>query len=122
MMRVLIVDDEEMIRDLAAKILRKEGIEITVAESGTEGLEALSTPDSSVDLVILDLIMDGMSGRETLEAMRRTHPELPCIFSTGHLFNKDELPEHLKPNTHFLQKPYRASVLRELVRQIVPVG
>ena len=121
-MKVLIVDDEHMIRDIAAKILKRAGVEVATAESGLDALEVLNSAETDIDIVILDLMMEGISGVKTLEEMRKFHPELPCIISTGQSLEPDDLPEHLKENTHFLQKPYRANQLTEVVRQVAPVG
>jgi DNA-binding NtrC family response regulator len=117
--RILIIDDEEMIRTLAQRILTRAGHDVLVAESGDKGLELFRVNQSEVDLILLDYMMNGLSGIETLEQIREIAPGKPCIISTGQGIVSDEIPSNLRENTYFLQKPYRANQLAELVQQIL---
>ena len=124
-MKILVIDDEEMIRELACKILEREGYEVLTAESGSAGLEILSVESNAVELVLLDFMMEGMSGEETLKNIRQSFCELPCIVSSGHIIDLNDLPENLRENTHVLQKPYSARVLSNMVKKLQtknPVG
>ena len=82
--RILIVDDEESIRDSLAGILADEGYETRLAEDGALGLAALRAKDAPPDLVLLDIAMPGRDGVDVLEEMRRTRPELPVVMMSGH--------------------------------------
>lgn len=64
--RILVIDDEEKIRFLLKKILEKNGFSVKLAESGFKGIEIYSNDAKLIDLVILDLIMPGINGKETL--------------------------------------------------------
>ncbi len=118
-MKVLVVDDEEMILSIATKILERQGYEVTTAWSGEEGIRRCFEQSDQIDLMLLDLTMPGLSGIETLRRARQTCPDLPCIISSGHSAAWDNIPEDLKANVHFLQKPYRADKLTELVSGIL---
>lgn len=118
-MKILIVDDEEMILSIATKILKRQGYKVVTALSGEEGLQVCSEQSDQIDLMILDLTMPGLSGIETLRRVRQTCPDLPCIISSGHNDDWDDIPENLKAGVHFLQKPYRADQLTELVNSIL---
>ena len=118
-MKVLVVDDEEMILSLTTKILERQGYEVTTACSGEEGLRFCSEQPDQIDLMLLDLSMPGLSGVETLRRVRQTCPDLPCIISSGYDADWDHIPEDMKANVHFLQKPYLANELTELVSSIL---
>lgn len=118
-MKVLVVDDEEMILSLTAKILERQGYEVVMAFSGEEGLRFCSEQPDQIDLMLLDLFMPGLSGVETLRRVRQTCPDLPCIISSGYDADWDDIPEDLKADVYFLQKPYRADKLTELVSSIL---
>ena len=78
MMRILIVDDEEVLRDVLDAVLRREGFEVAMAASGEEALAVLDE-DDNIDLVILDIMLPGISGIDTLRALRISNPSLPVI-------------------------------------------
>ena len=80
---VLVVDDEEPLRNVASEILRYLGYAVLTAESGEEAVEALRQ-GARPDVVILDIIMPGWSGARTLLELRGIDPELPILISTGH--------------------------------------
>ena len=118
-MNILVIDDEELILSLADNILRREDYNVILAESGEEGLKFLEENSFDIDLVILDLNMPGLSGPETLRRMRSVSRDLPCIFSTGEIFKISIIPEDLRENTFFLEKPYRSRQLIEKVNDIL---
>ena len=116
---MLVIDDEEIIRTLATRILEREGHEVLLAESGEKGLEILAENRQDIDLLLLDMRMEGLSGEETLERTRRLAPEVPCIISTGQIVEDGEMPQDTEAQVYFLQKPYRANALSDLVRKIL---
>jgi two-component system cell cycle sensor histidine kinase/response regulator CckA len=118
-MTVLIIDDEEMIRDLAQKILMRAGFDVLSAPTGQSGVQLYAERYSQIDLVLLDLTMEDMPGLETLKKLREVSPDLPCLISSGHAPGGYELPEELNHNVYFLQKPYRANQLTEAVNQML---
>src|ERR1051325_10046349 len=80
-MRILIVDDEEVLRDVLEVVLRRENFDVVLASSGEEALNVLDTEE--VDLVILDIMLPGISGIDTLRAVRISNPTLPVIVITA---------------------------------------
>lgn len=112
---VLVVDDEETIRKLLAKHLERKGFEVLTAEDGERALELFRSHGDRVDLVILDMVMPRTSGLEVLVELRRTHPDLPVLLSSG--YNQDaDRAEAAAIGVHgFLAKPFR---LRDLTAQI----
>ena len=81
MTRILVIDDEQYIRAALREVLEREGFEVSVAESGKQGLEILE--HDGADLVITDIIMPGIDGVATLERIKATHPGLPVIVISG---------------------------------------
>ena len=79
---VLLVDDEAEFRDLLEKRLRKRNLALLSAGSGEEALEIVTR--EAVDVVVLDVRMPGMDGRETLREIKRLKPEVEVIMLTGH--------------------------------------
>ena len=81
MARILVIDDEQAVRDSLAKILRREGHEVVTAADGDEGLRVWRERGAAV--VILDIHMPGADGIETLVQLRATQPSLPVIVISG---------------------------------------
>jgi two-component system cell cycle sensor histidine kinase/response regulator CckA len=117
--RILVIDDEEITRDLAQRILIRAGFEVLAVESGQVGLKMFSENFHQIDLVLLDFTMDDMLGMEMFNRIRETSPDLPCIISSGEELGYNELPDELNQNVCFLQKPYRAMQLSEMVSQLL---
>lgn len=114
---VLVIDDESAIRESITDILTLEGIQATTAASGTEGVVCYRGQQQQIGLVLLDLKMPGMSGEETLRALRAINPTVKVILSSGynetevtHLFQAGEI-------LAFLQKPYNFALLLQYVRK-----
>jgi DNA-binding response OmpR family regulator len=89
MKRILVVDDEEGIRQLYKEELEDEGYEVELAERGEEALEKISK--AKPDVVILDLKMPGMGGLEVLERIREQDKDLPVVISTAYGEYKSDL-------------------------------
>ena len=104
-MRILIVDDEEVLRDVLDAVLRREGFEIIPAASGEEALSILDNQD--VDLAILDIMLPGISGIDTLRAIRISNPSLPVIVITA-FSSIDGAIEAMKHGAyHYIPKPFK---------------
>src|SRR5512138_95529 len=80
--KILVVDDEEVIRESLKRVLESEGNQVALSESGFSAIEKLQ--NESFHIVITDLKMPGMSGMEVLRAIRVLQPEVPVIFITGY--------------------------------------
>lgn len=118
-MCVLIVDDEEIIRVLATKILQRAGMTTQTADSSQNGLRLVAENPGLYKLAILDLSMPGMSGVDLVREIRQFIPSIPCILSSGYPINEADVADDIKPNTFFLQKPYKPQELTLLVQSIL---
>jgi DNA-binding NtrC family response regulator len=104
-MRILIVDDEEVLRDVLEVVLRREGFDIVSAASGEEALSMLDGEE--IDLAILDVMLPGISGIDTLRAMRISNPNLPVIVITASS-SIDGAIEAMKHGAfHYIPKPFK---------------
>jgi two-component system cell cycle sensor histidine kinase/response regulator CckA len=111
--RVLLVDDEEPLRLLGRAILQKHGYHVLLAVDGVQAVEMFQR--ERVDLVVLDLTMPRLSGRDALKQFLQIDPAACILFASG--YN----PEHLSPAEHeqvygFVSKPYRPEDLAAAVR------
>jgi len=104
-MRILIVDDEEVLRDVLETLLRREEFDVLLAASGEEALSILDTEE--VDLVILDIMLPGISGIDTLRALRISNPDLPVIIITA-FSSIDGAIDAMKSGAfHYIPKPFK---------------
>ena len=113
-LRVLLVDDEELVRRTVVNGLEELGHRSQSATSGLEALRRLNA-GMEIDLVILDLNMPGMDGIETLSRMRMIRPKLPVLFATGHA--DDRIPGILKrfSNVRILMKPFALQDIKQVL-------
>lgn len=107
---VLVVDDEEAVREVTVALLERAGFRARAASGGREALARLRGGEA-VDAVLLDLEMPGLSGPETLRALRAERPELPVVIASG--YTQDDALERVGPDQPFvfLSKPFGASRL-----------
>src|SRR5687767_414314 len=104
-MRILIVDDEEVLRDVLDAVLRREGYDIVAAASGEEALSILDKEE--VDLMVLDIMLPGISGIDTLRSVRISNPNLPVIVITA-FSSIDGAIEAMKHGAfHYIPKPFK---------------
>ena len=113
--RILIVDDEEMIRVLLTEVLSQEGYDVVTAKDGQEALSILER--GGIDLVLTDMVMPRGSGLEVLEAARRYDPSVPVIVMTGYPSIDDAADLVRMGVSDYISKPFDLEVIRELVRK-----
>lgn len=114
--KVLVIDDEQVVRETVCDILDLHDIEVLTAADGASGLQLAEQQGAQVALVLLDLSMPGMSGEETLTRLRELDPKLPVLLSSG--YSADEAAERFSASgaNGFLKKPYSARALVDAVR------
>ena len=112
---ILVVDDEKVVRDGCQRVLADQRYRVSLAEDGREGLDLLG--QGSVDVVLLDLKMPGMSGEEVLETSREEHPHVPVIIITGH-GTIDTAVECMKKGAYdFITKPFQRDQFLLVIRR-----
>ena len=121
--KILVMDDEEIIRNVAAKMLNHVGYEVVLAEDGNRAIELYSQAVQAgqpFDAVILDLtVRSGLGGKETLARLREIHPELKAVVSSGYS-NDPVMSEFEKYGfAGVIAKPYKVRELGETIGRIV---
>lgn len=113
---ILVVEDEPVVRSLAFRILEAYGYKVYQAPTGIAALEFLAKPGIDVDLVLTDIVMPRMNGRELAEKIRERHQGIPILFMSG--YSGDEMRQRglMDDNTPFLQKPITPDALAIAVR------
>ncbi len=111
-LRILLVDDEESVRETAASILRAVGYEVDTAADGDAALVCFRAEPSRHHAAIIDLTMPGISGRDLLLALREVRPGLPVLLMSGYS-ETDAAGLLSSPRTAFLAKPFTVAALRE---------
>ena len=114
---ILLADDESVIRDMASEMLRRMGYEIILAENGEEAVDIYRRNHSEIDLVILDMMMPKMNGREAFAAMRGVRPDVRAIISSGFSFGTEEQDLLNEGFMCLVQKPYRLAQLSAKVAE-----
>lgn len=109
--RILVVDDEPSIRNLAERILTHHHHEVVTAADGQEALDCFRASDRKFDLVLLDLTMPRMNGHDTLHYLRAVDSKIPVLIMSG--YSEAELEHQFKiiHPTGFIQKPFNATFL-----------
>ena len=117
--RILVVDDLEVVRVTARRMLEAQGYDVVEASSGSKAVEFLKAQGDDVAAVLLDLTMPEMDGGQTLEALRALRSDLPVIFMSGH--SHEELARRIQgeSRTTFVRKPFRVSELSGAIHSLL---
>lgn len=111
--KVLVVDDEEDLADLAEALLRSRGLEVVVANSAMDALRMLeSEPD--IDAVFSDIMMPGMNGLQLADAVSEFYPRIKIVLTSG--FTVPAMMQDRARNYLFASKPYRLDTIMKLLR------
>jgi len=116
---VLIVDDDDTVRNLAQEVLRSHGYRTITAEDGHQALDLFLARHEEISLVLLDLLMPNMGGEETYDGLAKIRSDVKVILCSGYSEN-DTIQGLLQSGIcHFLQKPYRPNELLLMVREML---
>ena len=114
---ILIVEDQDLIRDLVRTVLQKYGYRTLEASNGVEALKVWKDHRDQIDLLLTDMVMPaGISGKDLAKRLVAEQQQLKVVYTSG--YNTDLLGQefHVKKDTTFLQKPYQAQFLAKTVR------
>jgi signal transduction histidine kinase/CheY-like chemotaxis protein len=120
--KVLVVDDEPLVREVAKRALERAGFEVVLAENGRQAVETYSQQGARIALVLLDLSMPEMDGEQTLVELRRIDPRVQVLLSSGYDQASTTRPPLGGRVASFIQKPYTARALVEAVRKAIRSG
>jgi DNA-binding NtrC family response regulator len=113
------VEDEEIVRRMAREILMMSGYKVIEARHGRQALEIIERKQEKIDLMLTDVVMPQMSGRELAERLALFHPEMKVLYMSG--YTDDAIMHHgvLDEGMPFLQKPFTPSALATKVRGVL---
>lgn len=112
--RLLLVDDNVSVLRLMQRVLERSGYTVLTATSGEEAVALL---DRHVDLVILDVVLPGLGGRELMHRFKEVHPEVRVLLTSG--YSADEVAHRLEGPDAFLEKPFTPKALLEAIRAVL---
>lgn len=115
--RVLLVEDEDVVRNFAARALKRQGYEVLEADSGVSALKVMAENDGNVDIVVSDVVMPEMDGPTLLNELRKTNPDLKIIFVSGYPNEAFENSLDPKQKFAFLPKPFSLPQLAAKVKE-----
>jgi CheY-like chemotaxis protein len=114
---VLLVEDEDQLREIIRRLLESEGFDVIEAENGDRALQLLNDPAGhQVELVLTDLRMPVMDGRQLAAALARLRPSLPIVFMSGFTAQLVEM-RLVSPHLAFLGKPFKNNDLLATIRK-----
>jgi PAS domain S-box-containing protein len=116
---VLVVDDEAPVRELAREVLEEFGYRVVEAPDGETALDIHRRRRAEIDLVLLDLVMPGISGSETLRRLLDVHPSLPVVLWSGYSVEDDLSAAAAAKARAFLEKPFELSGLVLTVQEVL---
>ncbi len=118
---ILVIDDEELIRITASAMLRTMGYRVILATNGQEGVNTFAETKDEIDLIILDMIMPVMGGREAFAKLREIYQNIPILIASGFAKEKDMAELKKQGVNGILNKPFRKAELAEMVKNAIHV-
>jgi PAS domain S-box-containing protein len=116
---VLLVDDEEKIRSVCRDNLKLLGYSVITAESGKRALEIYQDKHDRIDVVVLDMIMPEMSGKETYRRLKQIDPECRVLVATGYTLEEDRIDFPRDAKDAFIQKPFKIEALSMMIQDMM---
>jgi two-component system, cell cycle sensor histidine kinase and response regulator CckA len=116
---VLVVEDEDRVRNLCVQILERLGYKVLRGSNGAEAIGVAEKHGDRIDLLVTDVVMPGMSGAEMAAQLVLHHPEMKVLFTSG--YTDDAIVRHgvLDEGVSFIGKPYTPSALAKKVREVL---
>ena len=116
---ILVVEDEELVRDVATRILTQHGYKVLVASSGDAASALIDSHPSTIDLMLTDVVMPGLTGRELAEQVLEARPEIRVLYMSGYPESVIASQGVLDQGISFVSKPFNAADLLEHVRAVL---
>jgi CheY-like chemotaxis protein len=114
---ILVVEDDDIVRMLIVDVLEELEFAVLEADGGEQALEILQDTQKHIDLMMTDVGLPGMDGRELATEARKLRPALPILFASGYAESID-VPKDM----HVIGKPFSIDQLRDKVKEIIPAN
>ncbi|MFA6219920.1 MAG: response regulator [Erythrobacter sp.] len=116
--KLLLVEDEDMVRAVAERALVRAGYTVTTASDGEEGLAAIANGKTEFDLIVSDVVMPAMDGPAMVRAVRKVKPNIPVLFMSG--YAEEQLRNEIDvENMHFIPKPFSVQQINAKVAEVL---
>ncbi|MCD6153181.1 MAG: response regulator [Syntrophobacterales bacterium] len=119
---ILLVDDEELIREVSREMLEAVGYNVLSAGSGKEAVNVYKKHQDTIDLVVLDLIMPEMGGGQVYDRLKEINPGVKVLLSSGYSINEEAMSIMKRGCDGFIQKPFRIINLSQKIQKILDKG
>jgi PAS domain S-box-containing protein len=116
---ILLADDEQNVRDLMRKVLTLRGYKVLLARDGLEAIDIYQSTKDAIDLVILDMMMPNLSGRDAYKRLKEINPAVKVIFCSGYGLDHKAMEELQNKGAGFIHKPFALEQLIQAVREIL---
>ncbi len=116
---ILLVDDEQVIIDVARDMLEILGYRVIVAQDGQHAIDIYTEQKNDIALVILDMVMPGLSGADVFQALKAINPKVKVILASGYIMSRQIAAVMAQGCRAFMSKPYRLEDLAEKIREII---
>ncbi len=119
MPKLLLVEDNEQVRRTVYDTLKQQGYKIIQATGGEDALKKISSTDQPVHLLLTDVVMPDMNGKELHEILLKTYPDLKALYMSG--YTDDIIVKHgvLNEGIQFIEKPFTGNSILEKVRKVI---
>ncbi|MFZ1219432.1 MAG: ATP-binding protein [Chthoniobacterales bacterium] len=119
---VLVVEDEDIVRELVCEVLEDQGYNVICARDGLEALKMAAEYDGTIHLLVTDVIMPHMNGHELAEKLSGVRPDMKILFVSG--YSANDIGDHgiLDPRIELLQKPFTPQTLARKIRDVILDG
>ncbi|MBD3320809.1 MAG: response regulator [Chitinivibrionales bacterium] len=120
--RILVVDDEQVVRDVSREILSDMGYSVTTCNDGAEAVAYYAMHYKNIDLVIIDMIMPGMAGFDCFRELKKINSSIKVIIATGYSVAEDTQKIVTRGISGFIQKPFDATELSQMISETLKAG
>jgi PAS domain S-box-containing protein len=116
---ILLVEDEEGVRNLAIALLARLGYRVLPASGGAEALQTAAEHSARIELLLTDVVMPGLNGRQLADRLVTIHPEMKVLYTSGYTEDSDVLRGVVGAQLHFIAKPYTPRALAAKIREVL---
>lgn len=116
---ILLAEDAEIVREMVQEILKNDGYEVFAYPDGQKAFASFKENPEKFDLVVTDIVMPQMNGKELAQQCRGERPDVGILYMSGYLDSQLNTEEDLSGNTDFIAKPFRPAELLQKIEELI---
>ena len=116
---ILVVEDEDLVRDVANRILMRNGYRVLMARGGSEALDVIASQGDQIDVLLTDVVMTGLNGNEIAERVVKLHPHIRVLYMSGYPEFVITSQGTIEPGVRLISKPFVEPELLDNVRRVL---